>query len=106
MMDIDIKNVEIKSYFAGDIEEKEEILRNIRMILTTPIGSVPFDREFGIDWSILDKPLPQAKGLLTVEYIEKVKKYEPRARVRELTFEKNSIDGVLIPEVVIEFESK
>jgi phage baseplate assembly protein W len=105
-MEIDIKNVEIRSYFAEDIEGRDEILRNIRMILTTPLGSVPFDRQFGINWGVLDRPLPEAKGLLTVEYIEKVKKYEPRARVRELTFKKNGVDGVLIPEVVIEFESE
>jgi phage baseplate assembly protein W len=51
------------------------------LLFRTPVGTVVFDRDFGIDWSFLDLPLPQAKAKLTVEYINKVKKYEPTLKV-------------------------
>jgi len=100
-MDLDLNRVELITDFVDNLEIAEEIIRNIRMIFTTPMGTVPFDRDFGIDWSILDKPLPQAKGLLTVEYINKVRQYEPRARVQEVTYKHEGTDGSLIPKVVI-----
>lgn len=103
-MEIDINNVELTTNFNdGSMDEVEEILRNIRIILTTPVGTVPFDRDFGLDWSILDNPLPQAKGLLATEYVSKIRKYEPRAKVSEITFEYRESDGILVPKVVIDF---
>lgn len=82
----------------------EEILQNIKTILTTPASTVPFDRDFGIDWSLVDLPIREAKARLTVEYIEKIRKYEPRAKVKQVTFEANQ-EGKLIPKVVIDLVS-
>ena len=36
----------------------EEILQNVRTILATPVGSVPLDRDFGVDMRFIDRPLP------------------------------------------------
>ena len=74
---------------------------SIKNIDLSPAGTVPFDREFGIDYNLLDYPLPIAQGRLIVEYIEKTRKYEPRVSVKEVNFELNE-DGNLIPKVVIE----
>lgn len=95
---IDIKDfiIDFNNSNAGGIYE------NIKNLFSTPVDSVAFDRDFGIDWSIMDLPLHQAKGALTVEYIEKVKKYEPRARVKQVSFEINGAAGILKPKVVIE----
>jgi phage baseplate assembly protein W len=78
-----------------------EILQNIQVILTTPAGTVPFDRDFGIDMSILDSPIGVAKAKLTVEYIKKIKKYEPRAEVKKVSFTHDAISGLLVPKVVV-----
>lgn len=78
-----------------------EILQNIQVILTTPAGTVPFDRDFGIDMSVLDSPIGVAKAKLTVEYIKKIKKYEPRAEVKKVSFTHDAISGFLVPKVVI-----
>ena len=78
-----------------------EILQNIQVILTTPAGTVPFDRDFGIDMSILDSPIGVAKAKLTVEYIKKIKKYEPRAEVKKVSFTNDAISGLLVPKVVV-----
>nr|WP_278430010.1 GPW/gp25 family protein [Brevibacillus laterosporus] len=77
---------------------KEEILQNVYTILTTPRGSVPLDREFGIDTSILDDPTPVAKARATAEIFEKVNKYEPRVSITKVSFTEKE-DGVLIPVV-------
>ena len=34
-----------------------EVLQNVRTILSTRKGSVPLDRDFGISWEYLDRPI-------------------------------------------------
>lgn len=82
----------------------QEVIQNVRMIITTPKGTVPLDREFGIDATIVDKPLPVAQAQLARDIVNAVKKYEPRARVTKVEFEDGSgaINGVLKPIVRIE----
>lgn len=98
-MNIDIQNAKIDFAATGPAE----ILRNVRMIITTLAGTVPFDREFGINPNIFDQPLEHTKNLLTVEYIEKVRRYEPRAKIKQVTFEYDTLNGAIYPKVVIEF---
>lgn len=84
--------------------EIEEILQNIRTILKTRVGSVTLDREFGVSWEHIDKPLPIAKALLTAEVIEKIELYEPRARVESVDFDETqgeAMDGILKPRVIV-----
>lgn len=94
---IDVKNVIIINPLA---EGKEEIMQNLKTLLTTPAGSVAFDREFGIDTSFIDMPIEIAKARITAEYIEKINKYENRVKISEIIFETK--DNMLIPKVVIE----
>ncbi|WNF36400.1 hypothetical protein RJD24_18560 [Bacillaceae bacterium IKA-2] len=96
---IDPQSVEIDF----GLMRNQEIIQNLKLIYTTPAGTVPFDRDFGINWDILDQPLNIAKGHLIVEYAEKTRKYEPRASVREVYFLVHAMDGSLIPRVVIDF---
>lgn len=103
-MNIDINNVQIET-FKEINNEIEEVIRNLKVIFSTPEGTVPFDRSFGIDFSIIDQPLEKAKNMLTVEFIKKTKRFEPRAKVVEVTYNHNGIDGAIIPKVVIEIES-
>lgn len=95
---IDLKNVQISNIGASD---NDEIIRNLKVIYTTPAGTVPFDREFGIDMGIQDEPLNIAQGKLTVEYINKAKRYEPRASVKEVTFDIDHVNGKITPKVVV-----
>lgn len=96
-MRIDVQNPKIDFAATGP----DEILRNVRMIITTIAGTVPFDRDFGVDTSFLDLPLPQAQGRLTIEYIEKIRRYEPRAKIEKVTFDQDPINGAITPKVVI-----
>lgn len=78
-----------------------EISENINNIISTPEGTVPFDRDFGIDTSLLDEPINLAQGLITVEIIKKVQLYEPRVNVKEVIFITDD-DNNLIPKVRVE----
>lgn len=82
-----------------------EVSQNVRMIMATPKGSVPLDRDFGLDFSLLDQPLPRARALLAAEIVRQVARYEPRARVARVDWaesELEAMDGGLRPIVVID----
>ncbi len=78
----------------------EEILQNVRTIISTVKTSVPLDRDFGIDYSFLDKPTAKAKAMYSSEIIQAVKKYEPRASITSISFSAD-IDGKLTPKVEV-----
>lgn len=83
----------------------EEILQNVQNIVSTPKGSVPLDRAFGISTEFVDKPLAVSKAMFTAEIVEAVSLYEPRAKVLEVAFEEDEnrlVDGRLIPRVEVE----
>lgn len=77
----------------------EEILQNVRTILTTPVYSVPLDRAFGLSATMLDAPVPVAQAKLTAEIIAAVHKWEPRVRVTKVIYVGDAADGVLRPKV-------
>ncbi|MEK5069822.1 GPW/gp25 family protein [Sporosarcina sp. FSL K6-1508] len=97
---------ETQVILAADSTLNEEVFRNVKVILTTPEGSVPYDREFGIRGEILDLPAGEVKGLYTVECVTKVRRYEPRASVVAVEFSHDAIEGVVYPKVVIQIEAE
>lgn len=80
-----------------------EIYQNIKTILATRKGTVPLDRNFGLDWSFVDQPIAIAQAILSTEVINQVKKYEPRAKVIRVGFQDKTgaADGKLKPKVTI-----
>jgi len=98
---VNLADIEIGfAYGEGDNALRREILRNVRTILTTPVGTCPLYREFGIDASILDEPTDVAQNLMAVEIMDAVERWEPRVQVTEVTFEAN-LDGQLRTKVVL-----
>lgn len=83
----------------------EEIVQNVRTILTTRKGTVPLDRDFGLDFTFLDAPINVSKARLQNEVFEAIRKYEPRAVIREISFNTeqiNAMSGRMLPTVKIE----
>lgn len=70
----------------------EEVIQNVRTILSTPKGSVVHDREFGIDWGFLDAPVAVAKASFSTQIITALKKYEPRAKVIKISLEETTVE--------------
>lgn len=82
--------------------ERASILQNVAMILSTPKGSVPMYRDFGISIEALDRPIQAAKALLRGQVKEAVEQYEPRAEVIGVTFEQDPSDpSRLVPTVEV-----
>ena len=82
-------------------ELEAEVAQNVRMILTTPVGTLALDRQFGLDFSILDQPIERAQALLAVEIFQKLKRYEPRVELVRVRFSGNGPDGKLTPSVIV-----
>ena len=81
----------------------EEIAQNIRTLLLTPKGTVPLDRDFGIDLSLLDMPIDIAKARLTAEMAAAINRYEPRAKLLSADFSQSEpLNGAL--NVVLKLE--
>ena len=95
--------VSVKDPEIIDIAPKNdvnEILQNVRTILATTKGTIPLDRELGIDGSVIDMPTMQAQAYLTNEIFQAIRRYEPRVSIDNITFD-GEISGKLIPKVVI-----
>ena len=79
----------------------EEVAQNVRTICTTPKYSVPLDRLFGVNAVIVDRPTPKAIAEMQAELIQAIRRFEPRCRVKKVSFDGN-IDGRLTAKVRIE----
>ena len=98
---MDLSTIAISyEYGEGATAEQQEILCNVRTILSTPIGTCPLYRDFGIKMTFLDHPLDIAQNLFAVEAIEAVERWEPRVIVKEVIFEPD-INGKFKAKVVI-----
>ena len=92
--------------FLNESEQKTDVLRCLNVLYGKPVGTVALDREFGLDWTVLDLPLEMAKGRLTIEIIEKTRKYEPRVEVVKVCFDTQLVEGLngkLAGKVVLKF---
>ncbi len=78
----------------------EEIDNQIALLIATHAGTVPLDRELGINMEFLDQPTPLAKSLFTAQVTAAVAKFIPSVRVKEITWT-HDIDGNSTPKVVI-----
>lgn len=99
------KDAEKYSLFEND--SVKDVLRNIAVILGTPMGSVPLYRDFGLDQSFLDKPKPVAEVMMVIPVREAIERWEPRAEFVELTLlDDPSNPGKLIPVVEVEIHAE
>jgi len=79
-----------------------EVIQNVRTIITTPKGTLPLDRGFGISIQFLDSPITTARAKAEQEIFMQVKKYEPRAVIKQIIWANDPISGSLKPNVVLE----
>lgn len=77
-----------------------ELDRQLALLLSTPEGAMPLDREFGVKMDFVDKPLEVVKSLYTAEVTKKVPRFIPWVRVYEVTWGYGE-QGHIKPKVVI-----
>jgi phage baseplate assembly protein W len=81
-----------------------EIAQNVRMILTTNIGTQVLERSFGSDWSFIDKPQNQAIAIIQASVLNAIHRWEPRAVVASVKYlGQNAIGGEIDVNVVLDF---
>lgn len=86
-------------------DETRSVLQNVAVILATGKGIVPLYRDFGVERSFLDQPVPVAKVRMVAAIREAVETWEPRARVTGVQFsEEDTEKGVLVPTVEVEID--
>jgi hypothetical protein len=78
-----------------------EVFQNVKYILLTEYFSVPLDREFGMNFTMVDKPIPVAEAMLSQEVAMKVALYEPRCLFKQIEYSGEGIAGKLNPNVMI-----
>lgn len=84
-------------------ETTKAVLQNVAVILATTKGTVPLYRDFGVDHSFLDLPIPAAKVRMIAQVREAVETWEPRATVTAVRFsDEAAAKGVLAPMVEVE----
>lgn len=64
--------------------KEEEIIQNVLTICTTRKGSRPMDRDFGINFIVVDQPMAKEQARITQEIVQALKKYEPRVEITEI----------------------
>lgn len=84
--------------FYGANAGTAECLRNL---VLTPVGTCGMNRDFGLDWSFVDMPTEAAKAAYSAELIEKVERFIPSVRVKEITW--TASGERLCPKVVVEY---
>ncbi len=67
--------------------ELEEIIQNVRTILSTPRGTVPLMRDFGVSWDVIDTLTPELEMKLKEEIFTQVERWEKRVKVRAISIE-------------------
>lgn len=88
-----------KVQLTNKLTRTQEILQNVALILCTPKGSLPLDREFGTDQSYVDKPPGVARTMLVAE-VKEAMELEPRVELVDLSFD-HSESGKLTPMVEV-----
>lgn len=85
--------------------EFEEIVQNVRTIITTYTFSVPLDRRFGISAEFLDSPVTDdGQARMQDELFTAIRKYEPRVEVNDISFEADPLTGYMKPVLDIEIK--
>lgn len=94
---IDFNNVQISS--LTDIDS--DIIDSLKLLITTPMGTVALDRDYGLNIDFIDLPLHLAKQNFSTQLITKIRKYEPRITVKKIEFTTVPQNGQVIPKITI-----
>lgn len=81
--------------------EVEEILQNVRTILSTVKYSVPYDRNIGVDPRYIDDPHELSKMRMQVDIVDAIKNGEPRVRIDSIKYNEDESNGYISPIVRI-----
>ena len=98
-----VSATDLKAIRLNEADTVNSVLQNIAVILSTPKGTVPLYRDFGLDREFLDMPIPEAEVRMIAPIREAVQEWEPRATVKDVFFTRSGDgSGRLLAHVEIE----
>lgn len=84
---------------TGQIPDADK--KRIERLFSTPMGSIPWDRSFGVDTSGIDGTPAAMEGALLVAYAQALLEWFPAYTIENLTF---AVDcNKISPKVVITY---
>ena len=86
--------------FSFATDAMAELDRKLALLYSTREGTMPLDREFGINMDFVDMPPEVAKSLYTAEITKKTAQFIPEVRVQSVQWTHGG-EGVFYPKVVI-----
>lgn len=98
-----IQNIDKEEYEAVGYALTSDLRKQLALLLATPVGTVVMDREFGLDHSFVDMPLPIAQNMLATELADKVERYIPELRLSEVKLISTATDGHMNLKVVVDY---
>lgn len=97
-MNISPFDFQLQFTFATDA--MAELDRKLALLYSTREGTMPLDREFGINTDFVDMPPEVAKSLYTAEITKKTAQFIPEVRVQSVQWIHGG-EGAFYPKVVI-----
>jgi hypothetical protein len=76
-------------------DEVEDIVQNVRTIISTVKGTAPLYREFGISAENLDLPMNLAKTKIAAELAAEIAQFESRCKLKSVDIGGNFAGGDL-----------
>jgi len=106
-MSYTVSAADLTSVRFNESDRVSSVLQNIAVILSTPKGSVPLYRTFGVDMTFLDKPSPVAKVMMVPAAREAIQEWEPRAEVLDVVpVEDPARPGKMMPRVKVDIHDE
>lgn len=103
---IQIDGVKVVMNSEYEIALRQEILEKVLFLLSCVKGTIPYNREIGLDPDIISVPPYIAQNLYTVSAIDLIEQFEPRASVEEIIFEIAADSGNFYPKVVLTYNGE
>jgi hypothetical protein len=91
------------TYEAENGNLSENLRKQLNLLMTTPVGTVVLDRDFGIDTSFLDQAVPAAQSELAAELAVKIEKYIPELTLKEVRRTGADTNGHVNTKVVVAY---
>lgn len=85
-----------------NIPEARRLYRDLWNLYSCRRGSIPINRDFGLDWGILAAPLDDVQGSFTAEVMGQTDKYVPEAMVTAVEYEYDDEHGAVVPRILVE----
>lgn len=101
-----IDNVKIEINSAYELELRQKLIEKAMFLLSCYKGTIPMNRDIGIDPEVISAPDYIARNKYTISAIECIEEFENRLMVDTIEFYSDGTNGDLIPKVVLKYNGE